>query len=522
MTSMSYDAVVIGAGHNGLVAANYLARKGMKTVVLERRRVPGGACVTEEVWPGFKISRLAYAYSLFRSEIVKELDLKRHGLDIVSPEVDVFVPFGNGTYLSLCEDSAKTEKEIAKFSSRDVKGYRDYANFWKDVGLLLGSIGMGPPPPLKELAALLEAPESTDLIKRVIFYSVRELLDEFFESDQVKAAFMARGLIGTFASPSTPGTAYVLGHHVIGEAAGGQGVWGYVRGGMGGLANALVSALKEAGGELFLGAQVSKILIKDSGVTGVTFADGKSIQAKVVLANADPKQTMLKLVGEEHLDSGLVKRLRSLKDEGCVVKLNAALKGLPKYSDYPTHMGPHLEGITGIGPSPDYFEKAYFDALTGRFSEKPLLRVVYHTVTDPSLAPKGYHTMSIFAQFFPYHLRNGNWDEMKEPAANAIFQALEEFAPGIRNLVYKFEVITPLDMEREFSLPKGNIFHAEILPSQMLSFRPTPELSSYKTPIRGLYLCGSGSHPGGGVTGGPGYNAAQVVLKDWGPKIYPD
>ncbi len=514
-SASSYDAVVVGGGHNGLVAANYLARKGMKVIVLERRHVPGGACVTEEVWPGFKISRLAYAYSLFRSEIVQDLDLKRHGLDIVSPEVDVFVPFGDGTYLSLCEDSAMTEKEIAKFSAKDVKGYREYSEFWKGVGLLLGSIGMGPPPPLKEIASLLEDPESTDLMKKVIFYSVRELLDEFFEDDHVKAAFMARGLIGTFASPSTPGTAYVLGHHVIGEAAGGQGVWGYVRGGMGGLAYALVNALKEAGGELLLRTPVSRITTKDSAVTGVTLADGKSIQSKVVLANADPKQTMLKLVGEEYLDSGLVKRLGALKDEGCVVKLNAALKGLPKYKDYPTHMGPHLEGITGIGPSPDYFEKAYFDALTGRISERPLLRVVYHTVTDPSLAPKGYHTMSVFAQYFPYHLRNGNWDETRESAANVIFDTLDEFAPGIRDLVYKFEVLTPLDLEREFSLPRGNIFHAEILPSQMLSFRPTPELSGYKTPIKGLYLCGSGSHPGGGVTGGPGYNAAQVALKDW-------
>jgi phytoene dehydrogenase-like protein len=516
MASMKYDAVVIGAGHNGLVAANYLAKAGMRVIVLERRNVPGGACVTEEVWPGFRISRLAYAYSLFNGDVVKELDLKRHGLEIVSPEIDVFVPFGDGTYLALCEDVEKTKKEIAKFSTHDVKGYEEYSAFWKEVGLLLSSIGTGPPPPLKDIAALLEEPESTDLMKKVIFYSVRDLLDEFFEDDHVKAAFMARGLIGTFASPSTPGTAYVLGHHVIGEAAGGQGVWGYPRGGMGGLSFALVSALKEAGGEMLLGASVSKIEIKDSAVVGVALSDGRTIETKVVLANSDPKQTMLKLVGEEHLDSGLAKRLRQLKDEGCVVKLNAALKGLPKYKDYPTHPGPHLEGITGIGPSPNYFEKAYFDALTGRFSEKPLLRVVYPTVTDPSLAPKGYHTMSVFAQYFPYNLRGRGWDESKELAADAIFNTLEEFAPGIRDLVYKYEVLTPLDMEREFSLPRGNIFHLEILPSQMLSFRPTPELSGYKTPIKGLYLCGSGSHPGGGVTGGPGFNAAKIALKDLG------
>jgi phytoene dehydrogenase-like protein len=227
-------------------------------------------------------------------------------------------------------------------------------------------------------------------MKKLIFYSVRELLDEFFEDDHVKAAFMARGLIGTFASPSTPGTAYVLGHHVIGESAGGQGVWGYVRGGMGGLADALVKALRAAGGELMLEAPVRELIVKESRVTGAILEDGTTIESQLVLSNADPKQTMLKFVGEEHLDHGLVTRLREVKDEGCVVKLNAALTGLPRYNDYPTPPGPHLEGITGIGPSPDYYEHAYFDALMGGFSRKPLLRVVYHTVTDPSLAPPHY------------------------------------------------------------------------------------------------------------------------------------
>jgi len=511
-----YDAIVIGAGHNGLVAANYLARNGFKILVVEKRNVPGGACVTEEVWPGFRISRLAYAYSLFRNEIVQDLDLKRHGLEIIAPQIDVFVPFGDGRHLSLWTDPRKTKEEIAKFSQKDVRGYEKYHEFWESVGLLVGSLGMGPPPSLKDIATLLEDPDSTDLMKKIIFYSVRELLDEFFEDDHVKASFMARGLIGTLASPSTPGTAYVLGHHVIGEAAGGQGVWGYVRGGMGGLAQALVSSLVEKGGELMLNAPVEKIVVNESTAKGVVLANGKSIEAKIVLANADPKQTMLKLVGEEFLDQGLVKRLHELKDEGCVVKLNAALKGLPKYKDYPMHPGPHLEGITGIGPSPDYYERAYFDALLGGISKRPLLRVVYHSVTDQSLAPSGYHTMSVFAQFFPYHLRQGNWDERREEAAQAIFDALEEFAPGISKLVYKYEVLTPLDLERTFSLPRGNIFHAEIFPYQMLSFRPTTELSGYRTPIQGLYLCGSGSHPGGGVTGGPGYNAAHVVLKDQG------
>jgi phytoene dehydrogenase-like protein len=229
LLAATYDAVIIGAGHNGLVAANYLAKNGLKVLVLEKRGVPGGACVTEEIWPGFKISRLAYAYSLFRNEIVQDLDLKKYGFEIVAPQVDVFVPFGDGRHLSLWSDSKKTKEEIAKFSQRDVKGYERYHEFWESVGQLVGSIGMGPPPALKDIASLLEDPNSTDVMKKLIFYSVRELLDEFFEDDHVKASFMARGLIGTFASPSTPGTAYVLGHHVIGEAAGGQGVWGYVR-----------------------------------------------------------------------------------------------------------------------------------------------------------------------------------------------------------------------------------------------------------------------------------------------------
>jgi len=513
MSSIAYDVVVIGAGHNGLVAANYLAKAGLKTLVVEKRKVVGGACVTEELWPGYRINRLAYAYSLFRGEIVKDLSLERYGLQILTPEVDVFVPFGDGKYFTIWSDSKKFLKEIEKFSKRDAEAYQEYRRFWHEVAELFGPLMLQEPPPLQTIAALLEEPESAEAMRRLMFYSVRDFLDEYFESEYVKAAFMARGLIGTFAGPSTPGTAYVLAHHIIGESAGEQGVWGFVKGGMGMLSQALAKALRDNGGELVTGVAVDRIVVKDGEAKGVELEDGRRVEARYIVSNADPKRTLLKLVGEEHLDKNLAKRLKAVKDEGCVVKVNAALSGIPEFRDAPSKR-PYLEGIVGIGPSVEYYEKAYFDALVGNFSERPLLRCVIHSILDDTVAPAGKHTLSIFSQYFPYRLKRGSWNEFREKAYENVMNALEEFAPNVRKLVERYEVITPLDMEREFSLPRGNIFHAEIIPSQMLVFRPTIELSKYKTPIKGLYLCGSGTHPGGGVTGAPGYNCAHKIIEE--------
>lgn len=510
-----FDAVVVGAGHNGLVAGAYLARQGLKTIILERRPIVGGAAITEELWPGFKVSRLSYAYSLFLPRIVRELELEKNGLELLSYDPDLFVPFPDGRYMFVWNDDKKTAKEIEKFSKHDAKSYFDYLEFWKNMAWLLGPAGEEPPPPLNKFAAMFESPEAQDLLRYLMFSSAKEILDEYFESDEVKAVFAPRGLIGTMVGPMTPGSGYVLGHHVIGGSTGEQGKWGYLKGGMGGLSNAIANSARKLGATIMTNADVSKILVKDKRAVGVQLGDGKTIEAKVVASNADPKQTFLRLVGEEHFERDFVKTVRKIKDQGCVIKINAALKEIPEFKALPGKTpGPQHRGITGIGPSVDYLEKAFDDAKYGRPSEKPFLRVTFHSVTDPELAPPGMYTMSIYSQYFPYHLQNGSWDEIKEEVGQNILNTLAEYAPNVNNAILHKEVLTPLDMERMFSLPKGNIFHMEITPDQMLAFRPVPGWANYRTPIQDLYMCGAGTHPGGGVVGTPGYNAAQTILQD--------
>jgi len=348
-----------------------------------------------------------------------------------------------------------------------------------------------------------------------MFSSVSELLDEYFESEYVKASICPRGLIGTMVGPKSPGSAYILGHHVIGGSTGETGIWGYLKGGMGALSEAIAKSAEGFGAEIFRDTDVTRIKVKDGEVKGIELANGTKIEAKIVVSNVDPKQTFLKLVGKNELDPQFVRGIEKIKDQGCVVKVNVALDELPDYKALPGKtLGLQHKGITSIGPSVDYCEEAFDDAKYGRPSKHPFLRVVYHSANDPELAPAGKHTMSIFSQYFPYDLREGNWDEIKEQVGDNIINTLSEYAPNLKKAVLHREVLTPLDMEREFSLPKGNIFHMEITPDQMFFFRPVAGWAQYRMPIKGLYLCGSGTHPGGGVTGAPGYNAAQAVLAD--------
>jgi len=514
-----YDAVVIGGGHNGLVTAAYLAKEGFRVAVFERRGIVGGAAITEEVWKGFKVSRLSYAYSLFDPQIVKDLRLNQHGLKVVSTDPDLFVPFPDGKYAFIWEDSKKTAEGFEKFSKKDAKRYLDYLEFWKGVSELLGPLMLSPPPTLEDFVSIFQSPESLEGLKVLMFGSVSELLDEYFESDYVKAAICPRGLIGTMVGPKSSGSAYVLGHHVIGGSSGETGIWGYLKGGMGALSDAIAASAISFGAEVITQTSVAKIIVEDSVAKGVELQNGTIIKARYVVSNADPKQTFLKLVGRDNLDRSFVKEVEKIKDQGCVLKVNAAIEELPDYKALPgKNLSIQHRGITSIGPSVDYCERAFDDAKYGRPSEDPFLRVVYHSANDPDLAPTGKHTMSIFAQYFPYNLSNGNWDEIKEQVGDNVIDTLNEYAPNIKRSIIHREVISPLDMEREFSLPRGNIFHMEITPDQMFFFRPVAGWSSYRTPIKGLYLCGSGTHPGGGVTGAPGFNASQVVLEDSRPQ----
>jgi phytoene dehydrogenase-like protein len=508
-----YDAVVIGAGHNGLVSAAYLAKAGLSVGVFESRPFVGGAAITEELWKGYKISRLSYAYSLFDSQIVNDLNLEGHGLRVVSTDPDLFVPFPDGKHIFIWEDPKKTAEGFRKFSEKDARSYHRYLEFWKCVGELLGPLMLSPPPKLEDFASFFESTEALEALKVLMFSSVSELLDDYFESDYVKAAICPRGLIGTMVGPKTPGSAYVLGHHVIGGSSGETGLWGYLKGGMGALSDSIAKSALALGAEIVTNAHVARITVNDGSAAGIELADGRRIESTYVVSNCDPKQTFLKLVGTDNLDQNFVKSVEKIKDEGCVVKLNAALEELPDFKALPgKSVSLQHKGITSIGPSVEYCEKAFDDAKYGRPSAHPFLRTVFHSANDPDLAPKGKHTMSIFAQYFPYELTQGKWDEIKEEVGDNIIDTISEYAPNLKSAVIHREVLTPLDMEREFSLPKGNIFHMEITPDQMFFFRPVAGWSSYKTPIENLFLCGSGTHPGGGVTGAPGYNAAHALL----------
>ena len=510
-----YDAVVIGAGHNGLVSAAYLARAGLKVGVFEKRSIVGGAAITEELWKGYKISRLSYAYSLFDPQIVRDLQLERNGLQVVSTDPDLFIPFPDGKHIFIWEDAQKTALGFQQFSPKDARNYPKYLKFWKGISELLGPMMLSPPPSLEDFTSMFNSTEALEGLKVLMFSSVSELLDEYFESEYVKAAICPRGLIGTMVGPKSPGSAYVLGHHVIGGSSGETGIWGYLKGGMGALSEAIAKSAESFGADILRNVAVNKIDVKDNEVRGIELSNGSKIKAKIVVSNADPKQTFLTLVGLDNLDQNFVRGIEKIKDQGCVVKVNAALEELPDYKAFPgKSLGLQHKGITSIGPSVDYCEKAFDDAKYGNPSQHPFLRIVYHSANDPELAPLGKHTMSIFAQYFPYHLREGNWDDIKEEVGDNIIDTLSEYAPNIRKALIHREVLTPLDMEREFSLPKGNIFHMEITPDQMFFFRPVSGWAQYRMPIKGLYLCGSGTHPGGGVTGAPGYNAALAVIAD--------
>ncbi len=524
----TYDAVVIGGGHNGLVTAAYLARAGKKVVVLERRHVLGGAAVTEEVFPGFKFSVCSYVVSLLRPEIIRELDLPRHGLEIL-PLDGTFSPMQNGDYLWRVNDHAKTRREIARHSKLDAEAYDEYGKAMVEMGRFVKPIlGMSPPDPtslaprgLMDLAFLgrrfqkLSEQDKYNQVQLMTMSAV-DFLDQWFETDVLKATMSASGIIGTFLGVRSPGTAYVLLHHYMGEIDGAFRSWGFARGGTGAISNAIADAAREAGVEIRTEAAIAKILSKNGKATGVVLANGDEIHARVVCSSVDPRLTFLKMLGAEHLPEDFVEDINRYKFRGSSGKVNMALDGLPEFTCLPG-IGPHLRGAISISPSVEYMERAYDDAKYGRFSRRPYMDVVIPTLTDPSLAPPGKHVMSCFVQYAPYKLREGDgtWDDQKEAFGDTVIDTLSEYAPNLREHILHRQVVTPLDLERDFGLSEGNIFQGELSLEQLFFLRPAPGWAQYRTPIKNLYMCGSATHPGGGIMGAPGRNAALKLLKDW-------
>jgi phytoene dehydrogenase-like protein len=520
-----YDAIVIGAGHNGLVAACYLARAGLRVLVLERRYVVGGACVTEETFPGFKVSTAAYVNSLFHTKIVRDLKLAKYGYEVLPRNPSSFTPFPDGRSLLMGPDAEVTRKEIAKFSKRDAERYPQYEAMLERVAAVVEpTLTMAPPdlqrPRPADLRALLslgrairklgdDAGEAVE----VLTGAARPILDRWFESEELKGTLATDAIIGAMASPSVPGTAYVLFHHVMGEAGGARGVWGYMRGGMGGVTLALAAAARDLGADIRCNAEVARILVRDGRAVGVALAEGDEFHAPVVASNADARVTFLRLLEPDQLPEAFVADVERISYASASLKINVALAELPSFEAVPgADPGPHHRGTIHICPDQDYIERAFDEAKYGRPSSQPVLECTIPSVVDPTVAPPGKHLMSMFVQYAPYELRDGSWDDRREAFADRCFDLLDEYAPNFKSAVIDRQVLTPLDLERVFNLTGGNIFQGAMTPSQLFAFRPVPGYARYRTPLRGLYLCGAAAHPGGGVMGTPGFNAAREIL----------
>ncbi len=522
----SYDALIVGGGHNGLVAAAYLARAGRKTLVLERRDLVGGCAVTEEIWPGYRVSTGAYLTSLLQERIVRELELERHGYRVDAKDPAFFSVFPDGRHFFMWQDREKTLAEIAKFSRHDAEAYPAYEGQLERISQVVEALLLSAPPQFPphglgdfiehlKLAGRLRGLNPKDMIAlvKVFTQSAADYLDEWFENDQVKVTLATDGVIGANGGPRSPGTAYILLHHCMGSVAGHRGLWGFVRGGMGAVSNAIAAAARQAGVEIRVNSVVSKVLVRGGRASGVVLESGEEIGAKLVASNLDPKLTFLKLVDESDLPPEFVDAIRHFRIEGTSCKINLALNGLPEFTAYPGAPGPHHRATMHICPDIEYVERAWDDAKYGRPSERPLLEMTIPTMYDPSLAPAGKHIMGIFLQYAPYTLRKGTWDELREPFGDRVISLIEEYAPNIRSVIEHRQVLTPLDLERRFGITGGNIFHGEMSLDQMFVMRPVAGWARYRTPVRGLYLCGSGAHPGGGVMGAPGYNCAREMLK---------
>jgi phytoene dehydrogenase-like protein len=521
---MKYAAIVIGGGHNGLTAAAYLARAGRKVLVLERRHVLGGAAVTEEVFPGFRFSVCSYVVSLLRPEIIRDLDLPRHGLEIL-PLDGTFTPMPNGDYLWRVNDHAKTRRQIARHSKLDAEAYDEYGKAMVEMARFVKPIlNMTPPDPMsldpRELMKLVflgkrfRGLADVDRYNQVqlMTMSASDFLDQWFETDVLKATMSASGIIGTFLGVRSPGTAYVLLHHYMGEIDGAFRSWGFARGGTGAISNAIAAAAREAGVEIRTNAAVARIAVKSGQATGVVLSNGDELTADLVLSSVDPNLTFLKFLDAKELPDEFLEEVRRYKFRGSSGKVNLALGALPNFTCLPGD-GPHLRGAISISPSVDYMERAYDQAKYGEFSRRPYIDMVIPTLTDPSVAPPGKHILSCFVQYAPYKLASGNWDEQREAFGDTVVDTLAEYAPNIRDIILHRQVVTPLDLEREWGLTEGNIFQGELTLEQLFFARPVPGWAQYTTPIRNLWMCGSATHPGGGIMGAPGRNAALRILR---------
>ena len=537
-TRHNYDAIIIGGGHNGLIAAGYLAKSGKSICVLERRHVLGGCATTEALWPGYKVSTAAYVISLLLPEITRDLKLKQYGYEVLPRSPSSFTPLLDGRSLTLGPDAALTQREISKFSQRDAAAYPKYNDLLERIAAVLEPLLNKPAPDPLPLGnewrrlgvgkRMQDAGKIWDLFKsaqhlgplipeavELMTGAARPVLERWFESEVLRATLATDAIIGAFSSISAPGTAYVLLHHVMGTAGGQRGVWGYVRGGMGGLANALEAACRDLRVDIRREAEVERILTSGGKATGVRLGNGSELQAPVVASSVDCRLTFEKFLRADELPEDFLRAVARIDYASASAKINLALAEPPQFTCAPSSgIAPHHHGTMHISPTLDYLERAYDDAKYGRPSEEPVLEMTLPSSVDDTLAPPGQHVMSMFVQFAPYELANGSWDDLKESFADRCIELLARYAPNVPDNILHRQVLSPLDLERTFGLTGGNIMQGAMNMSQLYCFRPVAGWADHRTPIKGLYLCGAASHPGGGVMGACGKNAAEVILRD--------
>lgn len=518
------DVIIIGGGHNGLVTAFYLAKAGFKPLVLERRAQPGGAAITEEFYPGFRCSILAHAAGPLRPDIVRDMRLEKHGLTLIHPEVGVTALSPDGRALILYNDVQRSVQEIGRFSQKDAARYPEFQKSLARLGKVIGgALTLAPPnidePSRGDLWSMLKTARSVRNLGKKDMYrmlrwgpmAVADLVAEYFETELLRATIAARGIFGTFLGPWSAGSSLVLLIRSAGDIHPG-GSAHFAQGGMGAVTQAMAAAAMQAGAEIRSSAEVIEVRVKDGAATSLVLSTGEEITAKAVVSNADPKRTLLKLVDPVHLSPDFVMKLQHYRMPGTVAKVNLALSGLPEFTAL-NGDATALSGRIHIGPEIDYLERAFDESKYGNFSKQPYLEIAIPSVTDPSLAPAGKHVMSIYVQYAPYKLKGSDWDSQRVALGDTVVKTLAQYAPKLPELILTHQIITPQDLEDTYGLTGGHIFHGELALDQFFTMRPLLDWARYGTPIKNLYLCGSGTHPGAGLTGGSGANAAREILK---------
>ena len=506
-----YDVVVLGGGHNGLVAAGYLARAGLSVIVVERRDIGGGACMTEELFPGYRFSACSYICYLFQSQIIDDLELRRHGFEVYRHDPSRFQPFPDGSRLLLWDDIERTQREIARISPRDAERYPEWLAFWERAAGIIHPYFLKSAPTIEEIASNLDG-EDARFFERLLAISMKDLLTDLFESPQVRACFTHAHDVGDI---NVPGSAWCYAHVKTSSRNRPEDV-GLVHGGMGGNTQAMARSARSAGVTVKTGAQVDHILVANGVACGVVLGDGTQVRSRTVISNADPKRTFLKLLKQEHIDVDFARQIGQLKTQAAYLKFHAALRELPDFSAYfDGDFDPRYLSEIKICPSMEYFESSWRDVVDGIPSRTPMMELQIPSVYDPTLAPPGHHVMSIWSCYAPVRLREGNWEDRRQEVGEHLIDTLAEYAPNIREAIIDWSLFTPLDIERRVGLTDGNIRQLDIIPDQFMAQRPMAGWADYRTPIPQLYLCGGGPHPGGEVTGAPGHNAAAAVLADW-------